>query len=332
MKRTLLVAAAIALCACDHTSPFTVTDPDPLGPAGESLPRRLTFNPGPDEAPAALADAVVYSTLDPARPDRDRCLGYLPPDGGTRQATRCPGGESPDGLQDALRYPAPSPDGRIALIREQAAVGALAPGTRALRIAPLDDPDSVLLEKSVVFVLPGGERVLDARNLVWTGGVVRFVAGEDVLVRDVTTGVYDTLFTPRALATLDPATGEYEAVPGTEGALAHADAPGGGIWFVSSLEPRTLLVLPAGGGAPQTVGQFSVPVTAFAVVDGLPVAFSATPDATVVEWLDPATGSGIGRLTIVGEGHGVAAVPGTRRFVLDLERGGGRDLWLFALP
>jgi len=328
----LLLTAAIALLACDHTSPFTVTDPEPLGPAGESLPRRLTFNPGPDEAPAALTDAVVYSTLPTARPDRDRCLGYLPPDGGTLQATRCPGGDQPDGWQDALLRPAPSLDGRVAVVREQSAIGALAPGTRTLRITPFESPDSVLFEQSVFFLLPSGERVLDIRNLLWTGSIVRFVAGEDAVVRDPTTRVYDTLFTPRALATLDPAVGEYEAIAGTEGALAHADAPGGGIWFVSTLAPRTLLLLPAGGGAADTVGVFSAPVTALALVDGLPVAVAAGPDSTIVEWLDPGTGAAAGTLAIAGRAHAIAGIPGTRRFVLDLERGGSRDLWLFVMP
>lgn len=332
MKRTLLVAATIALVACDHTSPFSVTDLEPLGPAGESLPRRLTFNPGPDEAPAGLADAVVYSTLDPARLDRDRCLGYLPPEGGTLEARRCPGGDLPDGRQDAWRYPAPSPDARLAVILEESAIGAIAPGTRALRVSPLDNPDSVLFEKSVVFTLPDGERVLDARSLVWAGGIVRFVAGEDAIVRDPFTGVYDTLFTPKALATLDPVGGEYETIPGSEGALAHVDAPGGGIWFVSTLAPRTLLAIPAAGGAADTVGLFSAPVDALALVDGLPVAVSAATDSTTVEWLDPTTGGGAGRFAIAGRAHAIAGIPGTRRFVLDLELTGGRDLWLFELP
>ncbi|MBE0592483.1 MAG: hypothetical protein IH616_08795, partial [Gemmatimonadales bacterium] len=327
MRRVLLVAAAVALTACDHTPPFTITDPDALGPAGESLPRRLTFNPGPDEAPAARADVVVYSTLPSGRIDRDRCLAYLPPDGGTLLATRCVGGDVPDGWQDALLRPAPSADGRMAVIREQSAVGAVAPGTRTLLITPFDRPDSVLFEKSVFFVLPSGDRVLDIRNLEWVGGVLRFVAGEDALVRDPITRVYDTLFTPLALGTLDPTVGAFEAIPGTEGALAHVDAPGGGVWFVSILDPSTLLSLPAGGAAVDTVGVFSLQVTALGLVDGLPVAIAAGRDTTVVEWLDPDTGSPAGRVVVPGEGHAIAGIPGTRRFVLDLERGGSRDLW-----
>ena len=73
-------------------------------------------------------------------------------------------------------------------------------------------------------------------------------------------------------------------------------------------------------------------VTTLGLVDGLPVAIAAGRDTTVVEWLDPGTGSPAGRMAVLGEVRGIAGIPGTRRFVLDLERGGSRDLWLFELP
>ena len=63
MKHALLVAATLAPLACERTTPFTVTDPEPRGPAEASLVRRLTVNPGPDESPAALAEVLVYATL-----------------------------------------------------------------------------------------------------------------------------------------------------------------------------------------------------------------------------------------------------------------------------
>jgi len=322
----------LALTGCDHTGPFTITDPEPLGPADEALPRQLTFNPGPDETPAALADTVVYTTLPSGRADRDRCLGYLPPEGGTLLGLRCPGGELPDGTQDALLRPAPSGDGRLALIRERAAIGSVAPASRMLQVTPIGAPDSVLFEKNVYFTLPDGQRVLDFRELAWSGGVVRFVIGEDSLVRDPSSGVYDTLFTPLALATVDPGVGEYTMIPGTEGALAHADAPSGGIWFVSIQNRRVLREIPTGGGVADSVGAFSIAVEGLSVVDGLPVAYETTVDTTIVEWLDPATGQPGGRMVLRGVAHAITGVPRTRRFVLALERGSARDLWLFEVP
>jgi len=332
VKRALLLATALALTGCDHTSPFTVTDPEPLGPAGEGLPRRLTFNPGPDESPAALADTLIYTTLPFGRVDRDRCLGYLPPDGGTLLGVRCPGGELPDGWQDALLRPAPSSDGRLALVREQAAIGSVAPSSRTLQISPLGMPDSVLFEKNVFFTLPDGQRVLDLRELAWSGGVVRFVGGEDSLTRDPGSGIYDTLFTPLALATIDPAVGEYAMIPGTEGALAHVNAPGGGIWFVSTQNPRVLLAIPEGGAIVDSVGAFSIGIAGLSTVDGLPIGYVSAADSVVVQWLDPRSGAPAGQLVVRGVAHAIAGVPGTRRFVLDLERGTARDLWLFEVP
>ena len=322
----------LTLTGCDHTGPFTITDPEPLGPAEEALPRQLTFNPGPDESPAALADTLVYTTLPSGRADRDRCLGYLPPEGGTLLGLRCPGGELPNGTQDALLRPAPSGDGRLALIRERSTIGSVAPSSRMLVVTPMGAPDSVLFEKNVFFTLPDGQRVLDLRDLAWQGGLVRFVGGEDSLVRDPSTGVYDTLFTPLALATVDPATGEYATIPGTEGALTHADAPSGGIWFVSTQDRMVLREIPAGGGGPDSVAAFSIAVDGLSVADGLPIAYHSTADTTVVEWLDPATGQPVGRMVLRGVAHAITGVPRTRRFVLDLERGSARDLWLFEVP
>ncbi len=112
VKHALLVAAALALLACERATPFTVADPEPLGLAEALLPCRPTFNPGPDESPAALAEVLVYATLPSGRLDRDRCLAYLPPGGGSLLRTWCVGGDVADAVaaRDPIPgYPVPVP-------------------------------------------------------------------------------------------------------------------------------------------------------------------------------------------------------------------------------
>jgi hypothetical protein len=199
-----------------------------------------------------------------------------------------------------------------------------------LRIAQAAQPDSVLLEKSAFFSLPDGRRVLAIWHLIWDdAGRLRFVAGQDVY--SVTDRVWDTTFVPFTLTTLDPADGEYRPLTGTDSAYTHLTAPDGGVWFATDAEP-TSLKLRAADGSVTSVGAFARPITRLGLVDGFPAAISSTGDSTTVEWIDPATGASVGFYAVAGRANAITGVPGTRRFVLDLERGATRDLWLFELP
>ena len=316
--RRLVLLGAIALSACDHSAPFGITRPDPLGPVTDTLPRRLTFNVG------------VVRRSPAGRTDRDGCLGYLPPAGGTVFDVHCPGGTKSDAQQDAWLSPALSADGRIAYVWEQAQIGGIVPNARIVRIADAERPDSVLFEKSVFFSLPSGERVLAMRDLIWDDvGHLRFVAGVDSYA--VNMGVWDTTFVPLTLATVDPAIGEYQPVTGTGGALTHVSAPDAGVWFVTAEEPASLK-LRAADGSVTTVGAFTRPVTRLGLVGGFPAAISPGGDSTTVAWIDPLLGAPAGMYVVEGTANAIAGVPGTRQFVLDLERGSARNLWLFELP
>jgi hypothetical protein len=335
VRGTLALVLGFGLSACEHSQPFDVRDPESLGPAGTELPVRLTFNVGTDESPAVTSEFLVYSTRDPARVDGDRCLAYLPPEGGTLLRTSCPGGTLPDDWQDALLQPAPGSGARMAFVWEQAAIGARAPGRRHLRVAPTDDIDNPQLDLNILFQLPDGERVIALRQLQWaSNGVLRFVAGEDYL--DSNDGL-DTVFVPKALATVDPETGVFASVPGTDSAYVHGEAPDGSVWFLRTTDPRELLRLDLADGAVTVVGTFGAAVQTLGVVDGQPVAFTSRLLANgavenLVEWLDPATGSLAGSFPQPRYVHGIAGVPGRRQMVLELTAGQSRDLWLFTLP
>jgi hypothetical protein len=329
-RYALFVSTVIALAACDHSTPYAVTEPEPQGPATSDLPRRLTFNMGTDRDPSATADHIVYTQFPPGRSDRDGCIASLPPAGGTLTGLHCPGGPAADDRQDAWLFPTLSRDGRIAYLWEWALIGGIVPNGRTLRVATAEHPDSVLLEQSPYFSLPDGRRVTAIRDLMWDeAGRIRFVAGVDSY--SVNLGVWDTTFIPFTLATLDPADGEYRAVSGSEGAYTHLTAGDDGVWFVAADAPHQLR-LRAADGTVTTVATFTRSVLRLAEIDGAPAALGSAADSVHLQRIDPVTGAPAGVYAVAGRANAVAGIPGTNRFVLEIELARDRDLWLHEWP
>lgn len=153
------------------------------------------------------------------------------------------------------------------------------------------------------------------------GGVVRYT---------------DTTFQSYGLAQLDVTTGAFAFLPDGDSVYAYAAAPGGGLWLVKNQDSTRLLYLAPGADSAAPAGVFSGPVHGLANVGGAPAAIVGD---TTVEWLEP--GDSVPRSIPVGSGLGpvrrIAAVPGTRRFVIEIERGWDlfgdpANLWLYELP
>jgi hypothetical protein len=104
---------------------------------------------------------------------------------------------------------------------------------------------------------------------------------------------------------------------------------------VKSSDSTRLLFLAPGADSAVAVARFSGPVVDLTDVDGVPVALRA--DSNVVEWIELGTGvvHQLGTDTPI---RRIAVVPGTRRFVAEVENTAdplasiGANLWLFALP
>jgi hypothetical protein len=75
---------ALLLAACAHSDAFVSPLNSPLGPFGTGADVQLTFNVDQDYWPAWTADGrgILYAFVDRAHP-LHRCLGILPPGGGT---------------------------------------------------------------------------------------------------------------------------------------------------------------------------------------------------------------------------------------------------------
>ncbi|HET9710158.1 MAG TPA: hypothetical protein VFP39_17780 [Gemmatimonadales bacterium] len=343
---TILAASGALAGGCTHPWPFDAGKPEQVGPRGQEVPRRLTFNPGDDRDPSVRRGSITYSRLDPDERGEERCLATIPVDGGTILAETCPGPpRTPaDTLIDTWVQPSLSADGlEVAYLwQEGSLLGVLGFESTSIVVAPASQPDSSTLRWPIVWTAPSG-RIADAVSAIsWADDrTLRFLIGYEFIFKVKGGGQIrytDTTFESFALAQLDARTGAFSIVPGGQDVLAYAPAPDGGLWLVKHGAPATLLHQAPGADTANVVGAFADSVTVLANVGDLPVAITAASDSTVV-WLVPGdslphslvVGSGVGPVT------GIAPVPGTRRFIAVVER--GRDLfgdpanlWLYDLP
>ena len=338
-----LFAAGLAMlsAACEHTSPLEYEPPEALPPASDALPRRLTFSTGADRGPAVSGGVLAYSRMDEVPGSRERCIALMPPRGGTLLATLCP--PPPTTREDSVTTwvePVVSPDGeRIAYVHQKSSARAVLGTGRHFHVAPLDDLTAVEFRWMPFLNLPDG-RTMDAlMKPSWRDSTtIRFLAARDFIPKVKGGGAErftDTTLIALALMEVDLVTGEVTVVPGADSAIAYAPAPDGGTWIVT-LSDRTRLLHQAPGSSEWVdVGTFSDGVLDLANVDGLAVA--ALTDSATIEGLVPETGERVRLGRLFDWVLRVAAVPGTRWFVAEIERpidsfGGPANLWLMELP
>src|SRR5256885_8297828 len=109
--RTLnaVVGLTLVVAGCGHSASPAAPETGSDRPFAGGSPRRLTFNLGDDRAPAWLPDGsgLVYSFQRLDRPDRDRCLGLLPPQGRRLLRTLCDANPPAADPTNVLTEPAP---------------------------------------------------------------------------------------------------------------------------------------------------------------------------------------------------------------------------------
>ena len=340
----ILSLGCCLLAACEHAWPYDASAPDPLGPRGQALPRRLTYSAGDDRHPSVYGNWLVYSRLNPDEQGNERCVAVLPVDGGTIQQEVCPAHlrTLADTFVDTWIEPALSPDGRrVAYMWQQGSlVSVLGFGATRIVVAPIEQPgDTTGFLWRIFYIRPDGRHSDAITQLSWADDhTLRFRIGYEFIFKVKGGGAErytDTTFESYGLADLDVETGALRvSVPG-DSALQYAPAPDGGVWLTRSAAPERLLHLAPGADSATTVGGFSGPVRWLTSVAGLPAAIVSD---TLVEWLVP--GDSLPHRQVVGGSLGpvtrIVGVPGTRRFVAEIERGwdlfGDRaNLWLYEL-
>jgi hypothetical protein len=342
--RILWLGCAV-LAGCDHSPLFVTASADSLGPHTTTLPRRLTYSTGDDRHPTVVGGVLAYSRLDPDERGNERCLALLPADGGTILREFCPGApRSPaDTFVDTWTEPALSPDARrVAYLWQQGSlVSVLGFWSTSIVVASTDRAgDHSGFVWPIHYVAPSG-RIGDAVSAItWADDhTLRFLMGYEFIFKVKGGGVVrytDTTFQSYGLAQLDVTSGVLAFPPSGDSVYAYAVAPDGGPWLVRNQDSTRLLHIAPGTDSATTVGVYSGPVLGLATIGGVPAAIVGD---SAIEWFEP--GDSVPRSMPVGSGLGpvrrIAAVPGTRRFVIEIERGWDpfgdpANLWLYELP
>lgn len=341
----ILLLGCCLLAACDHAWPYDASPPGPRGPLGQVLPRRLTYNTGDDRHPSVHGDLLVYSRLDPDEQGNERCVAVLPVEGGTILQETCPAPlrTLADTFVDTWIEPALSPDGRrVAYMwQEGSLVSVLGFGATRIVVAPIEQAgDTSGFAWRIFYIRPDGRHSDAITQLSWVDDhSLRFLIGYEFIFKVKGGGAErytDTTFESYGLADLDVETGALQISAPGDSALQYTPAADGGLWLIRSAAPERLLHLAPGADSTPTVGVFSAPVRWLTSVGGYPAAIVSD---TIVEWLVP--GDLQPHRMIVGGSQGpvtrIVGVPGTRRFVAEIERGwdlfGDRaNLWLYELP
>ena len=366
-----LALVCLAVAACEHSAPGDVRGPQDVGPFSPDLPRRLTFHAGDDWTPSVSGSTLVYARQGSSYPSnygtwgREQCIAFLPVEGGTIRSELCPHRLLPtaDTLVHTWIEPVLSPDGRrIAFVWQRGPnVGELAFNDVFLVVVPVERPaDTTQVRHRVIWTrpaVPNPIRADMATRITWADSSrLRFLATDEHIFKLKAGGegrVTDTIFEPLALMELDLATGTSRLVPGGDSALAYAPAPDGGIWLVRASDPAALLRLDPATGVATPAGRFSSAVVDLIAVEGGVVAIvdpirepASDESRTLVyivrggaglERLDPGTGELLPITNPLGPVRRLAAVPGRRLFVVEVEPelrsfGVPPDLWLFGLP
>jgi hypothetical protein len=237
---SLGVALALSvLAACEHPRPFGAPDLGANVPFSQDFPRQLTFSASSDREPFWLPDGsgIIYSYQRLDRPDHDRCLGILPPEGGQRVRTIChvPPVADADST-NALWSPVVGPGGVLAYVRESSPPGSLTapdPGRVVLRF-PYAAPDGTT-QGSAAYL-----RWVDARTLLYLAVQVTY---------NTDTVPPDTVLTPIEIVRLrlsgDSAT--VVPLPNTVGATSLAVAGIDTVYFTLPADSVVYAVDLAGG-------------------------------------------------------------------------------------
>jgi hypothetical protein len=181
LLRSILVPAAL-LAGCGHQEAFPPGEVPNAGPRSTVPPIRLTLAPGEDLAPAWLNDdaSLVYSFRRETRSGTDRCLGQLPPDGGTRVLEKCIlSGPDADSV-DALGPVAVGPANRAAWVDARSLAGRVAPDKGGIRVGSLAPADTGVLVRTLPYPAPNGVLHATATHLGWLKRDLLSYIGADV--------------------------------------------------------------------------------------------------------------------------------------------------------
>jgi hypothetical protein len=246
MARPSVAWLLLVLAACEHSQPFGGAPDTGSGPLpGSGTPAQLTYNPGQNHTPSWLPDGsgIFYSAEQLDRPDHDRCLAELPPEGGQALRLLCHQTLGGNDSVDAYESPAVSSDGRLAFVHASSALFPphLAPTTQLLLLASLTAPNTTSLLQAIPYTSPSGATHDGVSHLRWLGTASLVFVGEHVDYADACDSlgcVVDTLHTGVELMQLTPGAGTLSVIPGTSDASSVAPVGTDTIYFTRNGDSR----------------------------------------------------------------------------------------------
>jgi hypothetical protein len=355
MRFPAALAVAAALGACGHSLPFTTADTGSNQPFGGGSPRRVTYNLGENRAPAWLPDesGFWYSFERTDRPDRDRCLALLPPDGGRIVQTVCDRVPAAADSTDVLSEPGPASDGRLAYLIASSLTTDVAPRSAALMLAPLADPTSARVLKALPYFGPDGMPRDRVTHLRWLGSDAIVFVGERVgYPRPCRYCPLDTVATGAEIGRFDLSGSSpgLTVVPRTQFASSVASGESPDVIYYTLAGDSRVLRRVLSSGADSVVHDFGVAGIArdvhvvgrrLVTVVGGAVRFGydsllgypvQRDGGGTLHLLDLATGADAvlpGGLLLF---RRPAVSPSGRRLVVEAVAGHSADLWVFDLP
>lgn len=332
-----LPALLLITAACSHSEPFGTTPTASDGPFSNAAPVRLTYNSFTDSAASLTSDGNGILYLYTGRANGDRCIGLLPPGGGTQRWYHCDERSGAADSSKSFSAPALAEDGRLLYLQALALRGRVNPDRTTLWLADSANP----LVRRALISFPtnvAGRGISWLTDAQWTGPE-SFTARAGLLnvAQPCAQCPYDTTVVSTGLVRGSiGATGATLAfVPGADDLTRYAFAEeGASVVFVR--EATTIFRVAANGGTPAVVGT-------------LPTAGTITGIAChrsdcVVTQLGGTAGSGEGTrvyrialatngidllTTVAGRWAGPVLLPSGGDVAMQASSGLTRDLYLF---
>ncbi len=285
----------LAALACGHEDPIAPGSGGAPGPRIPSEPVRLTWDPGYESTPSWLPDGsgLLHSFDRILSGQFDRCLGILPPGGGSRAREFC--GASPGAADslDALESAGASPGGRLIYLWSQTGGAGPAADRSRLVLASVERPSEATTLTPVPYTLPGGRVHTRVARVDWLDEDRAVYLGEWLVYRVPCMFCEpDTIRVGRegVMVNLAGGTPSLSIIPGTEDATSLAASPGGShVYLTFPLDTRVFRLPPA-GRVPELVHDFA----AYGIVRDVAVSgdrLVAVVGGTVTPMSDPFLGT-----------------------------------------